>query len=195
MSRHVPLSHEFDQKSFLELLSKAQGDRQQKEFAADIGMSKTYLNAFLTGKKNKPFTPQLLKKVSRAAHGRVTFEELLVASGYDPKPYLKDEIEDEYRWLENDPEFSMAPEYGQEDGRLLVVEKAMLGAITTTMAEKGYKFSGNPYPYAPRLNFKVELYDLPITEWGFILLKVRPSEMESEDSSGCSKKRSIYIVF
>ena len=90
MSRAVPLDHDFNKELFAELLKKAQGDRQQNTFAEDIGMSKTYLNAYLGGKKDKPLTPSTIRRIAEASGNRVSYEELLCASGYAPEKHFRD---------------------------------------------------------------------------------------------------------
>ncbi len=88
MSRPVSLDFEFCPHEFAELLKKAQGKRKQYQFAADIGMSKTYLNKYLAEKADKPLTPSTIRKIADASTGGVTFKELLRSSGYDPSKYI-----------------------------------------------------------------------------------------------------------
>ena len=88
MSRTIPLDHEFDKHLFATLLKKAQGNRMQKHFAEDMGMSKSYLSSYIREKHDHPFTPYTLRRIYEVAHNNVSFEELLEASGYDSSKWL-----------------------------------------------------------------------------------------------------------
>ena len=91
MSRHTPLDHEYRRMEFKALMLKAQGNRNQRQFAHDIGKSYPYLNKFYLNDFEKPFSPMLLLKISDATSGTISYSSLLEASGYDSKKY--DDIE------------------------------------------------------------------------------------------------------
>jgi hypothetical protein len=89
MSRHTPVDFEWNQEEYIKLLKIAQGDRQQKIFAEDAGISAAYMNKALSGKYKKPFMPALLRKIADASEGRVTYKDLLIAAGYDYRKHMK----------------------------------------------------------------------------------------------------------
>lgn len=175
MSRHVPLDHDFNKEKYIELLGKARGKRQQKEFAEAIGMSKTYLNMFINEKFDRPLTPKMLIKIAKASEGRVSYSDLLDAAGYDPQTYLsayekiKDEVILDYQKIQ-EPWMTSIKESDEEDITSETDLRAVKGTIASTLAIKGYKWSGinNESDY---LNFRVAIYDSPIDEWGFIIIR------------------------
>ena len=175
MSRHVPLDHDFNKDKYLELLDKARGKRQQKEFAEAIGMSKTYLNMFINEKFDRPLTPKMLIKIAKASEGRVSYSELLDAAGYDPQAYLSgyDKIKDEIVQEWHKDIKPLIGDFDQVDDDDMTSEadfRAIIGIIASTLATKGYKWSGinNEKDY---LNLRGAIYDSPINEWGFIIIK------------------------
>ncbi|MCR5733428.1 MAG: helix-turn-helix domain-containing protein [Lachnospiraceae bacterium] len=178
MSRAVPLDHEFNKAAFSQLLRTAQGERQQKQFANDIGMSKSYLNCYLGEKMDRPLTPATLQKICYASGGRVSYEDLLSTSGYDPQKHI---ISMEFKIPGAKPVVrkiykhdldAMDEQYDFIDTRL----NAVTGTISNALASKGYKWSGKPTE-DNRLDFRVTLYDEPITEWGFIYLETKDVDL------------------
>ncbi len=165
MSRHTPHDFEVDYEKYLNLLKKAQGDRQQKIFAANAGVSIAYMNKALSGKYTKPFMPNILRKIASASEGRVSYKDLLTAAGYDYKKHMTyedaetasiDDIDEFNHWMEI-----------SESG--LNEENLIEGIVASSLGRKGYKWSGAKYvSYDDRFIFQVNLYDLPCSNWYFI---------------------------
>jgi len=164
MSRAVPLDHAFDKVKFAELLKRAQGDRQQNTFADDIGMSKTYLNSYLGAKNDKPLTPSTIKKIAAASDNRVSYAELLEASGYNPDKYSKGFIKS-YEEIKNS--------YDAQHDKIEARINSITGTITTALANKGYKWSGKNIE-DNQFDFAITLYDMPINAWYFIYIGKTP---------------------
>lgn len=91
----------FNKLKFADLLLKAIGDRTASAYAEITGVNRTYISKLLNEKLDNPPGPDILNKLASAAHGGVTYEELMNAAGYLPKTYTntveypdhKDEIE------------------------------------------------------------------------------------------------------
>ena len=179
MSKRPPLDHDYNMDLFVELLKKAQGKRKQKEFAEAIGMNKTYLNMFFNKKVYQPPTPKFLKKIAAASEDRVSYEEFLESAGYDAASQLKRKAEYQYNEDEGIVPLSLAAYEKLEVTDEL--EKATLrtvsGIITNSLAQEGFKWSG-VIQMIDRLPLHINLYDLPISEWGFCFLvdRVEPFE-------------------
>lgn len=195
MSRYVPLDHEFDKNKYLELLKLAQGTRQQKDFANDIGMSKTYLNQCMTEKVEKPLTPKTLKKVASASNHKICYSELLDAAGYNPKLYMSyDELRiDEYFLEDRQANEARDWAYERESEKMLNNFKHILGTVTNALAEKGYKWSGTiPKGPGTYFDFLTTLYDFPISEWGFIFVHEKTPFFDLNGPNSVSKRIIDY---
>ena len=179
MSKRPPLDHDYNMDLFVELLKKAQGKRKQKEFAEAIGMNKTYLNMFFNKKVYQPPTPKFLKKIAAASEDRVSYEEFLESAGYDAASQLK--RKEEYQFTENEGIIPLSLAAYEKLEAKDEIEEATLrtasGIITNSLAREGFKWSG-VIQMVDRLPLHIDLYDLPITEWGFCFLidKVEPFE-------------------
>lgn len=89
MSRGTPTDHEFHHEQVLSLLKKAQGKtRTLASFAKDSGVNYAYLCKYMKGNMKRPLSPDTLLKLANAAEEGVTSEELLDASGFDPRKYI-----------------------------------------------------------------------------------------------------------
>ena len=89
MSRGTPTDHEFHHDQVLSLLKKAQGKtRTLASFAKDSGVNYAYLCKYMKGNMIRPLSPDTLLKLGSAAKEGVTSEELLEASGFDPRKYI-----------------------------------------------------------------------------------------------------------
>ncbi len=88
MSRPAKRSGEFNKELFAELLKRAKGEKKQAEFADSVPMSRTYLSSLINAQNERPLMPGMLEKIADASEGRVSYEELLSASGYNPNDYL-----------------------------------------------------------------------------------------------------------
>lgn len=72
----------FDPAAFAALLKKAQGNKTQRAFAQEIGMSEWYYNRFLRQNRTTAPSIQSLNRIAEAAK-EVSLSELLTACGYD----------------------------------------------------------------------------------------------------------------
>ena len=147
MSRPVSLDFEFCPHEFAELLKKAKGKRKQYQFAADIGMSKTYLNKYLVEKADKPLTPSTIRKIAAASTESVSFKELLRSSGYDPSKYIF-----------------------QNPGA--VFERIGIAIVTSCLANSNFRWKSMapvvPMAHKFYYDYAIEIYDEPLfSRWFF----------------------------
>ncbi len=188
MSRKVETDYGFDGREFTMVLSKAKGDRQQNEFAKEIGMNKSYLNCYLSGKMDHPLTPSTLLKISLVSANGVTIEELLLASGYNPENFIWNEklirrLSEEEK-LTRSYDGRMVRYYDSVtdiyDRKSMLVEQninRITGTITNALAMHGYKWRGedkNSTPNTSELDFLVSIYEQPIQRWAFIYMVEKP---------------------
>lgn len=68
--------------NIFELITLAQGDRTQNEFALHCGLSSSALTRIKRNER-KP-TPDTLKKIAERAYNGITYEDLMVAAGMLP---------------------------------------------------------------------------------------------------------------
>ena len=160
MSRHTPLDHDFNFEVYIQLIKQAQGTRQQKDFAKEVGISSAYLNRALTGRYDKPFMPGVLRKIAEASEGRVEFKELLSSAGYDYRKHMKYE---DFHKISNISFQKQLEQKKDIDNKM----EAIKGIISAALAQKGLKWSGVTAA-DDDFNLRIKLYDLPISEWGFI---------------------------
>ena len=185
MSRQVKLDFNFDVAKFSDLLRKAQGNRQQKVFAEQIGMNKSYLNCYLTGNVDHPLTPSTLLKIALVAENSVSLEELLTASGYNPDNFIwndkliKRATQKDILLSENHKQrFFNGDQYNPNKPNKEAIKvsqniNAISGTITNALAEHGYKWSGkdkNIKENTAVLDLLISLYEQPVQNWGFIYL-------------------------
>ena len=196
MSRHVKLDFEFNNEKFSEILRKAQGNRQQKEFAEQIGMNKSYLNCYLTGNIDHPLSPPLLLRIALVAENSVTLEELLTVSGYDPDYFVwndkhikrvtnKNKVSArQLPRLEGFERF-LSKESSKEAFKISQKIYAISGTITNALAEHEYKWSGvnkKAMANSATLDLLIAFYEQPIQHWGFLYL-VEKNQFGWEDGN------------
>lgn len=75
------MNKRFDKAAFSSLLKKALGTRTQKDFAAEIGLSKEHLSRLINQKLDNPPSMETIQAISRHTT-TVSYEELLQAAGY-----------------------------------------------------------------------------------------------------------------
>ena len=92
MSRAVKADYDFDKDIFADALIKAIGTRTQAKFAQDAGVSPAYLNRYIHKSVDKAPIPDTLRKISTASMGVLSYEELLIAAGYDPDKHKEKNI-------------------------------------------------------------------------------------------------------
>ena len=86
----------FNVERFAELVKKAIGDRTQKQFSLDTGLSIYYINRLTNCKIDKAPRPNTISVIAAVAQNNVTYTELLQAAGYDKNDGIAYEATDEY---------------------------------------------------------------------------------------------------
>ncbi|MBP5490114.1 MAG: helix-turn-helix transcriptional regulator [Lachnospiraceae bacterium] len=86
----------FDAGKFTELVKKAIGDRTQKQFSEDTGLSIYYINRLINGKIDNAPRPNTISIIAAVAQNGVTSTELLKAAGYGKDDGIAYEATDEY---------------------------------------------------------------------------------------------------
>ena len=89
MRRKELTDYPFNKDCFSETIKKARGDRSQAKFAEDCDLSYAYLNKYANGKLTYAPTIGTIKKIAVATKS-VSYEELLIAAGYDAEKYKDD---------------------------------------------------------------------------------------------------------
>lgn len=103
MLRKEYTENPFNKEEYGRLLKLALGPRNQKQFCVDAGLSRSYINKYINGMMDKPPTIGTIEKIADATED-VSFEELLVAAGYDPgkherKETMKGKVDDAGQYL------------------------------------------------------------------------------------------------
>ena len=86
----------YDAEEFKELVKKAIGDRTQRQFSEDTGLSIYYINRLINGKIDKAPRPNTISIIAAVAQNGVTSTELLQSAGYDKNDGIAYEATDEY---------------------------------------------------------------------------------------------------
>ena len=162
MSRPAPLDHAFDGDRFAELLIKARGNNTQAAFADSIPMSRTYLSSYIRSRYERPLMPQMLCRIAAASEGRVTFEELLDVSGYDPKKYSNMKCEP--------PKSIETPTpYEKEWDDITDRNGSLKTTIGSELAGSGLKLQKND-AVPKSFDLGVSVFDQAFKNWYFIYL-------------------------
>ena len=74
----------FNPSKLSKLLTKALEGRLMSEYAAEAGVSLTYVSELIRKERINPPQPKTLKKLALAARAGVTYEDLMAASGHMP---------------------------------------------------------------------------------------------------------------
>ena len=90
MRRNIETDFEFDKEHFAKVLGTAIGDRSYSDFAKEAGISYEYVSRYMNLKRDNAPTLTTLKKIAKAAV-IVTYEEILLAGGYDPTKHIPEE--------------------------------------------------------------------------------------------------------
>ncbi|WP_368489914.1 hypothetical protein [Clostridium sp. BJN0013] len=80
----------FDKKMFKFLIEKAIGTRKITQYAEDSGVNRTYLSKYINQRLDSPPTPDILKRLSNASYGVVSYEKFMEAAGYIGNNSVKD---------------------------------------------------------------------------------------------------------
>ena len=162
MSKTVKTERSIDTARFIDLLTKAQGDRTRTQFAKDCGISLPHLSKFFNNRTEKPPIPSTLKKIADHAANGVTYEELLDAVGYNVEAYAK----------------APARKLLSPNLKLTTEEIKRIGfaVITSALAQSHYSWSmdgsARANLYDLRINIKDEQHP---TRWFFQFLTERPT--------------------
>lgn len=103
MLRKEYAENPFQKEEYGRLLKLALGTRNQKQFCEDAGLSRSYINKYINAMMDKPPTIGTIEKIADATED-VSFEELLVAAGYDPEKHerketMKGKVDDAGQYL------------------------------------------------------------------------------------------------
>lgn len=103
MLRKEYAENPFQKEEYGRLLKLALGRRNQKQFCEDAGLSRSYINKYINAMMDKPPTIGTIEKIADATED-VSFEELLVAAGYDPEKHerketMKGKVDDAGQYL------------------------------------------------------------------------------------------------
>ncbi|MCK8824696.1 hypothetical protein [Fuchsiella alkaliacetigena] len=72
----------FNRDRFKKLIEKAQGDREQMEFAKESDLPLSYISHAINKEVYTPPAPRVLKRIADASQNNVTYEDLMDAAGY-----------------------------------------------------------------------------------------------------------------
>lgn len=82
---------EFDKDLLSKALIQAQGERTRQQFAIDAGISLTYMSRLIRKLTKGAPGPDVIKKLSTASRGKITYEKLMVICGHftytDPREH------------------------------------------------------------------------------------------------------------
>lgn len=118
----------FDKEEFSRLLVKARGDRNNKQYADDCGVSRSYVSGYINKSINNAPTPIIIQKLASKADGGVSYEELMKAAGYiDIKTFPEDAKD--IKWAPKD----------DKD-----VERILNNTIKFLENQEGLMFNGEP---------------------------------------------------
>lgn len=83
----------FDKKEFSHILQKITDIYASiSEFSEKSEVNRTYLSKYINMKLDNPPTPKILSKIADAAHGIVSYEDLMVICGYSEYPQFSDNV-------------------------------------------------------------------------------------------------------
>jgi HTH-type transcriptional regulator, competence development regulator len=72
----------FNKDEFSLLLTKARGDRTNKGYAEESGVSRAYVSGFINKSIENPPAPDVIKRLADVAQNDITYEQLMIAAGY-----------------------------------------------------------------------------------------------------------------
>ena len=146
MLREEYAENPFQKEEYGRLLKLALGRRNQKQFCEDAGLSRSYINKYINAMMDKPPTIGTIEKIADATED-VSFEELLVAAGYDPEKHerkatMKSKVDDAGQYL-------LMP---------------VLASIMNSAYEWSFTYEG----YQDKEPVRIEIENAPIKKWYFI---------------------------
>lgn len=146
MLRKEYAENPFQKEEYGRLLKLAQGRRNQKQFCEDAGLSRSYINKYINAMMDKPPTIGTIEKIADATED-VSFEELLVAAGYDPEKHERKE-----------------PLEGRESN----VSQSLIMPVLASIMNSAYEWSFTYEGYRDREPVRIEIENAPVKKWYFI---------------------------
>jgi len=90
MRRNIETDFEFKKEYFAKVLGEAIGERTYSDFAKEAGISYEYISRYMNLKRDCAPTLATIRKMAKASK-TVSYEEILLAGGYDPVKYVPEE--------------------------------------------------------------------------------------------------------
>lgn len=146
MLRKEYAENPFQKEEYGRLLKLAQGRRNQKQFCEDAGLSRSYINKYINAMMDKPPTIGTIEKIADATED-VSFEELLVAAGYDPEKHERKE-----------------PLEGRESN----VSQSLIMPVLLNIMNSDYEWSISSQGYREGEPVQVVIENEPVRDWYFI---------------------------
>lgn len=146
MLRKEYAENSFQKEEYGRLLKLALGRRNQKQFCEDAGLSRSYINKYINAMMDKPPTIGTIEKIADATED-VSFEELLVAAGYDPGKHERKE---------------------PLEGRESTVSQSLIMPVLLNIMNSAYEWSFTYEGYQDREPVRIEIENAPVKEWYFI---------------------------
>lgn len=146
MLRKEYAENPFQKEEYGRLLKLAQGRRNQKQFCEDAGLSRSYINKYINGMMDKPPTIGTIEKIADATED-VSFEELLVAAGYDPEKHERKE-----------------PLEGRESN----VSQSLIMPVLLNIMNSDYEWSISSQGYREGEPVQIVIENEPVRDWYFI---------------------------
>lgn len=146
MLRKEYAENPFQKEEYGRLLKLALGRRNQKQFCEDAGLSRSYINKYINAMMDKPPTIGTIEKIADATED-VSFEELLVAAGYDPGKHERKE---------------------PLEGRESTVSQSLIMPVLLNIMNSAYEWSFTYEGYQDREPVRIEIENAPVKEWYFI---------------------------
>lgn len=139
----------FDKKKFADVFSRAIGTRNQAEFAKEANLSRALVSKYLHCHVDKAPYTVTVKKIAAVAANNVSFDELMLAAGYDPKKY---------------PHLRFAG--GNSDSQRSI-NNIFYETIMNTLSNHNLSYSNVVYDNNALNNVSISYVDAPIKNWHF----------------------------
>ena len=146
MLRKEYAENPFQKEEYGRLLKLALGTRNQKQFCEDAGLSRSYINKYINAMMDKPPTIGTIEKIADATED-VSFEELLVAAGYDPEKHERKET---------------------MKGKVDDAGQYLLMPVLANIMNSAYEWSFTYEGYQDKEPVRIEIENAPIKKWYFI---------------------------
>lgn len=101
----------FDKCGFKDLLIKARGNRNNKEYADNSGVSRAYISGYINEKIEQPPSPSILRRLADVAYNGVTYADFMHYAGLESQPINSEkENRDFYKIYADDIEKALTSE-------------------------------------------------------------------------------------